>query len=1002
MLIVRKILTKKKQRIAPLDSDAWILDAINIAKTAASASKCVPGVGSFIEGGATLFYSALEQLKQMRKNKEDFKGLSEAIAILLQTFSDATAGRTSDSTYPERFVRVCVDFKGSMERLTKEIDLLATNSETKRLKTYLRANNIQETIAGYQTEIQRLRDNLMFYCTLSTSVRLFEADRLTGSSDEDFPELKDFRQVLRSDIYLKGEISVGHRQNTRSTLFKEYHTTISFNGKEHSTTTRSYEGEWGQERLKAELKLLARICHPNITQVAAVCFSKSFPSIVYYDDLQPIDQDKEYQIEHGPYTISYLTQCYRQMRDRREALCHITEKLPSFFIGSARDFLDSTANVNLFLPFGLWEMYGRGILRVNILRMPFQTEAPPRTNSSQQDMEEGSIGGSVVSYSDNYISENTLRQIECQEERTLDPRKEVITSSLRALFSIIPYSTHIWHFRVEPRRAKPPLYLGVLYCAHHAGNGWDRTPMGEEPVGMLFPLESHHYKYDNWTAWSDPEHAEWEARTHMTRGIRLKFDLSYCPDSTGSFRIWCAQSLTQSKRFELLHASMAQLCHIKGILEDSFLGKFDSHNLQSLLLVTDLRWRVKVWKPVKRPNSPSVSELYLFIDDPVINQGHTEGPEVYWSKCPDGTTRITTLELYALGIERPPVVWLKLESLKLNLDLVDMLRDFYQSCGLNPFSNKVSNLLELPLPQHVKLEPKQLKRRLSFSAYQQKLSRRDKILQANEIDFKSVYRNLDDGMTSLLPFVSDYLPEEYQLLQEFNRRLGTKVAKYWAFMAAPELLPESLKLYDLRTTGHDFEYGETRIDPLLLKSELLGNLSLYDIHGAPGVAADVGPSTLEVSIAGWFGQRLNRRDLASAISLNVPKPHILVILNPVNSTVTCTLEKAGTYDPTRLFGITTLDVVHASRFLSGIAGTDPAQTPVSPSRKDGAGSATLNVAYAAAATFTVEGVEGRRGDSRGVAKIHDPDDITAQEQELVNAALPQLKKNIEKGFAFVQ
>ncbi|KIJ26262.1 hypothetical protein M422DRAFT_272700, partial [Sphaerobolus stellatus SS14] len=38
----------------------------------------------------------------------------------------------------------------------------------------------------------------------------------------------------------------------------------------------------------------------------------------------------------------------------------------------------------------------------------------------------------------------------------------------------------------------------------------------------------------------------------------------------------------------------------------------------------------------------------------------------------------------------------------------------------------------------------------------------------------------------------------------------------------------------------------------------------------------------------------------------------------------------------------------------------------------------------------------------GVKKIHDLGNITAQEQELVNAALPKLKKNIEKGFAFVQ
>ncbi|KIJ41568.1 hypothetical protein M422DRAFT_255493 [Sphaerobolus stellatus SS14] len=338
------------------------------------------------------------------------------------------------------------------------------------------------------------------------------------------------------------------------------------------------------KRLKVELKLLARIRHPSITQVAAVCLSKSFPSIVYYDDLRPFDWgSEEARMLYGPYTISYLTGLYRQMRSQRGALYHIFDKLPSFFFGSPRDVLDHPA-----IEFSLLRPSTRGILRVYITGdgRPLLSLAPSRTNPSQQDMEEGSIGSSVVTYSDNYISENTLRQIEGQEERTLDPKKEVITSSLRALFNIIPYSTHGWHFRVEPRRAKSPLYLGILYCAHHAGNGWDRTPMGEEPVGMLFPLESHHYQYHNWTARSYPEHAEWEARTHMTRGIRLKFDLSYWPDTTGSFRISCTQSLTRSKRFELLHASMAQLCHIKGILEDSFLGKCDSHNSQSLLLGT--------------------------------------------------------------------------------------------------------------------------------------------------------------------------------------------------------------------------------------------------------------------------------------------------------------------------------------------------------------------------------------------------------------------------------
>ncbi|KIJ27125.1 hypothetical protein M422DRAFT_271737 [Sphaerobolus stellatus SS14] len=824
MLIVRKILMKKTQRTAPLDGDTWIFDAMTIAKSTASVSKLIPVAGPYIEGGASLFYDALGLLKQMKKNKEDFKGLAEAIARLLKTFNEAIAGKTSDSTYPPEFVRMCSDFQSSMEKLSKEISLLIMDSETKRLKGYIRADQIRETIANYQADIQILRDNLVVYCTISTRVQLFEiGKKVTNLSqernialDEDFSERQEFRQVLQSDIYLKEEVVSVERYGytTGSRFVKEYHTTTSFNGKEYSTTTRSFEpGESGQERLKAELKLLARIRHPNITQVAAVCFSKSFPSIVYYDDLRPVDwRSEEARIENGPYTISYLTGLYRQMRAQRGALLHIFDKLPSFFTRSPQNTLDNPNYGFTTWGLGVWDRHSR-IVRVYIAGdgRPLLSLAPSRTNSSQQDMEEGSISGSVVSYSDNYISENTLRQIECQEERTLDLRKEVITSLLHALFNIIPYSTHYWHFRVEPRRAKLPLYLGVLYCDRRAGNGWDRTPMSEEPVGMLFPLESHHYQYDNWTTWSDPEHAEWEARTHMTRGIRLKFDLSYWPDSTGSFRIRCTQSLSRSKSLELLHASMAQLCHIKGILEDSFLGKCDSHNLLSLLLVTKLEWEVKVWKPVKRPNPPSVSELYLFIDDPVINQGHTEGPEVYWSKCPDGTTRITILELYVLGIEHAPVVWFGLESLKLNLDLVDMLRDFYQSCGLNSFSNEVSNLLELPLPQHVKLESKQLKRRHSFSAYQQKLSRRDKVLQTNEIEFEpSVYYSLihGGGMLSLISYyISNYLPKDYELLQEFNRHLGTKVAKYWA-------LPESLKLYDLHTTGHDFEYGETGIDPV--------------------------------------------------------------------------------------------------------------------------------------------------------------------------------------------
>lgn len=68
------------------------------------------------------------------------------------------------------------------------------------------------------------------------------------------------------------------------------------------------------------------------------------------------------------------------------------------------------------------------------------------------------------------------------------------------------------------------------------------------------------------------------------------------------------------------------------------------------------------------------------------------------------------------------------------------------------------------------------------------------------------------------------------------------------------------------------------------------------------------------------------RDLAKAVAESAPKAKLLIIANPVNSTVPICAEvfkKKGVYDPKKLFGVTTLDVVRASRFVSEIKKTDP-------------------------------------------------------------------------------
>jgi malate dehydrogenase len=65
------------------------------------------------------------------------------------------------------------------------------------------------------------------------------------------------------------------------------------------------------------------------------------------------------------------------------------------------------------------------------------------------------------------------------------------------------------------------------------------------------------------------------------------------------------------------------------------------------------------------------------------------------------------------------------------------------------------------------------------------------------------------------------------------------------------------------------------------------------------------------------------RDLVKGIAEACPKAFVLVISNPVNSTVPIAaevLKAAGVFDPKKLFGVTTLDVVRAETFVASITG----------------------------------------------------------------------------------
>lgn len=152
---------------------------------------------------------------------------------------------------------------------------------------------------------------------------------------------------------------------------------------------------------------------------------------------------------------------------------------------------------------------------------------------------------------------------------------------------------------------------------------------------------------------------------------------------------------------------------------------------------------------------------------------------------------------------------------------------------------------------------------------------------------------------------------------------------------------------------------------LLKQSPRISHLSLYDIVNTPGVAADLshintgskvtghkGPEELDAALKGCDvvvipagvprKPGMTRDDLfntnasivqtlAEGIAKNCPAAHTLIISNPVNSTVPIVaevLKKYGVYNPRRLFGVTTLDVVRANRFVSEVKKTDPTKTNI--------------------------------------------------------------------------
>jgi malate dehydrogenase len=305
---------------------------------------------------------------------------------------------------------------------------------------------------------------------------------------------------------------------------------------------------------------------------------------------------------------------------------------------------------------------------------------------------------------------------------------------------------------------------------------------------------------------------------------------------------------------------------------------------------------------------------------------------------------------------------------------------------------------------------------------------------------------------------------------------------------------------------------------LLLKlSPLIDELALFDVVNTPGVAADLSHISSTAKITGYLPKDdgakaafkdadiivipagiprkpgMSRDDLFNinagivkglieTIAEVAPKAFILVISNPVNSTVPIAaevLKAKGVFNPQKLFGVTTLDIVRAETFVAELTGEKTGSTLTVPvigghsgetivplfslikpgvsipddkydalvkrvqfggdevvKAKDGAGSATLSMAFAGYrfAEKILKAAKGEKGlvepsyvylpgvpggkeiaENVGVDFFSVPIElgpngaekatnilanITDKEKTLLTAAIEGLKGNIEKGVTF--
>ncbi|KIJ41680.1 hypothetical protein M422DRAFT_255293 [Sphaerobolus stellatus SS14] len=578
MLIVRKVFSKGKKPARSSDSSSddidWISHAMKVAKLTSSAAKLIPVAGPFIEGGADVFYMALEPLKQMKANKEDFKKLTQDITTLLETLHRAISTGFSQTENSDDFTKMCSNFKKLMDRLLEEYTQFVAESRSRVIRNYLRSEEIKGMISKYQKEVNALRENIMFYCTVSThllqvhknSGNLYGASQTNRTANDDIPEFEEFIELKQGHIQLQKEIKAysgsyycrDSRYYHAPPSFKEHHALTWVNGNAHLTTVREYKGDAAGELLRADLRILARLKHRDITQVMGFCKSNIFPSIIFYEDLRPIGFNEYWEIDRSWDTLEDIFTKHRMRHNIRAGIDHIKATIPSVF---------ESKGVLEYLRLMLIHYSLKNTARLGIY---LGSDNRPKLSI----LTSGNYFNILLTYD---LDESILQALRIQFKGCAARRSQFETASLlRHFHNIIPMAHNI----LDPDLFVDGYNLGGVYTHYDQAC---QTCQGMQLVAN-FSFESRDFYSGNWIL---PTSAEENNLKHSTtsKGMRLSFTQSQSQKSD-SFRLAFFPRLNNDRRAQLRESFMAQLCHLNAKLKNErpcFQCKLTSLGLGTLL-----------------------------------------------------------------------------------------------------------------------------------------------------------------------------------------------------------------------------------------------------------------------------------------------------------------------------------------------------------------------------------------------------------------------------------